>query len=121
MRDNHLESQKRLEQMLKAISDIEKYVKGENAERFCKNRMLQDAVMMQFTVIGEALIHIESDKLNRYNYPWYKVRSFRNMIAHEYFNIRMPAVWKIVEKDLPTLKLVLHEILENEFKKKSRH
>ena len=115
MRDSHVESQKRLELMAKAIADIEKYVQGENFESFCNKRMLHDAVMMQFTIIGEAIVHIEYEKLNKYEYPWYKVRSFRNMIAHEYFNIKIPAVWKIVEKDLPKLKRIVYKMLEHEF------
>ena len=77
--------------------------------------MLHNAVMMQFIIIGEAIIHVENEKLEKYNYPWYKVRSFRNMIAHEYFNIKLPAVWKIIENDLPKLKEVVERILEKEF------
>ena len=30
--------------------------------------------------------------VKEYEYPWYKVRSFRNMIALEYFNIKLAAV-----------------------------
>lgn len=115
MRDDHVESQKRLEHIVKAIADIERYVKGQSLESFCDNRMLHDAVMMQFTIIGEAIVHIEIEKLNKYDYPWYKVRSFRNMIAHEYFNIKLPAVWNIAEKDLPMLKTMVNRILKNEF------
>ena len=54
-------------------------------------------------------------QLDKYIYPWYKVKSFRNMIAHEYFNIKLPAVWHIIEKDLQELKGVIQTILNNEF------
>jgi uncharacterized protein with HEPN domain len=37
------------------------------------------------------------------------------MIAHEYFNIKMGAVWEIIQKDLPNLKSMISIILETEF------
>jgi len=115
MKDRHLESKKRLENMLKAIEDLEKHVQNESLESFCLNDMLNHAVLYNFTILGEALIHVEHEKLVNYNYPWYKVRAFRNMIAHEYFNIKLPAVWEIIQKDLPELKIVLLNILNKEF------
>jgi len=115
MRDSHIESQKRLEHIVKAIDDIEKYIIGADPGMFCDNHMLQDAVMLKFIIIGEAIIHIENEKLEKYDYPWYKVRSFRNFIAHEYFNIKVSAVWEIIQRDLPELKKVVQAILNEEF------
>jgi uncharacterized protein with HEPN domain len=115
MKDTLAESQKRLQHILEAIQTIEGYVSEADANRFVIDTMLHDAVLFQFTVIGEAIMHIESDKLNRYPYPWYKVRSFRNLIAHEYFNIKLIAVWVIIESDLPLLKKTIIKILEIEF------
>jgi uncharacterized protein with HEPN domain len=77
--------------------------------------MLHDAVMMQFIIIGEAIMHVENEKLEKYVYPWYKVKAFRNIIAHEYFNIKLPAVWQIIENDLQQLKTVIQAMLKNEF------
>ncbi len=115
MKDKHIESQKRLEQIEKAITDIERFVEGINVATFCENDMLHDAVLLQFIIIGEAIIHIEKEKLDKYDYPWYKVRSFRNMIAHEYFNIKLSAVWEIIQQDIPNLKTVILNILNKEF------
>ncbi len=105
MKDSHVESQQRLKHIEQAIADIEKFVTGESLETFCEKDMLHDAVMMQFIIIGE----------DKYDYPWYKVKSFRNMIAHEYFNIKLPAVWQIIENDLLRLKEVVQAILSKEF------
>jgi len=115
MKDSHVESRQRLQHIEQAIADIEKFVAGETVETFCEKDMLQDAVMMQFIIIGEAFINVENEKLDKYTYPWYKVKSFRNMIAHEYFNIKLPAVWQIIENDLQQLKEVVQTILKKEF------
>ncbi len=115
MKDKHLDSLQRLRHIEQAIADIERFVSGETVQSFCKNDMLHDAVLMQFIIIGEAIMNVEDEKLSKYDYPWYKVKSFRNMIAHEYFDIRLPAVWQIIEKDLKELKKVITTILKNEF------
>ncbi|MEX1015005.1 MAG: HepT-like ribonuclease domain-containing protein, partial [Candidatus Paceibacterota bacterium] len=111
----HIESQKRLEQIEKSIADIEKFVEAVDVKLFCENEMLNNAVLLQFIIIGEAIIHVEKEKLDKYDYTWYKVRSFRNMIAHEYFNIKLTAVWEIIQKDLPQLKSIVKTILSKEF------
>ena len=115
MKDPHEESQNRLQHIEKAITDIERFVKKESMKSFGENDMLHDAVMLQFIIIGEAINHVEQEKLEKYNYSWYKVRSFRNMIAHEYFNIKLDAVWQIIEKDLPELKKTIQTMLKKEF------
>ena len=115
MKDSSLESLKRLQHIEQAITTIQNYVVGETAESFCKNSLLHDAVLFQFTVMGEAIIHVEEEKLGKYDYPWYKVRSFRNLITHEYFNIKLSAVWQIIETELPKLKNILQMIIKNEF------
>ncbi len=40
----------------------------------------------QFSVIAEVINHVDSNFLVKYDYPWHKVRSFRNLISHKYFN-----------------------------------
>jgi uncharacterized protein with HEPN domain len=115
MKDSHMESWQRLQHIEQAIADIEKFTTGETLESFCEKDMLHDAVMMQFIIIGEAIIHVENEKLDKYDYAWYKVKSFRNMIAHEYFNIKLPAVWQIIANDLKELRSIIKDMLANEF------
>jgi uncharacterized protein with HEPN domain len=114
-KNSHIESFKRLQHIDLAIESIEKYVLNESEQSFSTNLLVQDAVLFQFTVIGEAIQHIEYEILGKYDYPWFKVRSFRNLIAHEYFNIKMSAVWHIIENDLQELKIVIQTMLKEEF------
>lgn len=115
MKNSHEESLKRLQHIVNAINSIENYIKNESEVSFCENEILNNAVLFQFTVIGEAIVHVESEKLNKYDYPWYKARAFRNMIVHEYFNIKLTAVWRIIKQDMPQLKLVVEKMLKDEF------
>ena len=110
-----IESKKRLQHIDQAIERIEGYVINETENSFSSNLIVQDAVLFQITIIGEAIHHIENEILIKYDYPWFKVRSFRNLIAHEYFDIKMSAVWQIIKKDLAGLKALIIKMLENEF------
>lgn len=114
-KDEHVESFTRLQHILEAIAGIQEYVRDQSLTSFCESGLIHDAVLYQFSVIGEAIIHVEDEKLDKYDYPWHKVRSFRNMIAHKYFNIKLKAVWAIIQNDLPELKKITEQILANEF------
>jgi phosphate transport system protein len=79
---------------------------------------LADRVRMMVKRSLDALVRLDPHHdtlLFRYNYPWHRVRSFRNLIVHDYYNIRMEAVWQIIIKDVPDLQKIIASILKNEF------
>ncbi len=115
MKDRKDVSLDRLFHVQKAIVEIEIFTHSSSLNDFLNNSFLSSAVLYQFSVIGEAIIHVDPFLLEKYKYPWFKVRSFRNLISHEYFNIKLDAVWEIVQKDLPKLKEVIEIILKEEF------
>ncbi|RLD51030.1 MAG: hypothetical protein DRJ05_18880 [Bacteroidetes bacterium] len=116
MKDRIDVSHERLTHIQKAIVEIETFAHTSNLNDFLNDSFLSSAILYQFSVIGEAIIHVETSLLEKYKYPWFKVRALRNLISHEYFNIKLDAVWDIIENDLPELKEVIETILDNEFK-----
>ncbi len=117
MKDRRKESYERLIHIQKAILEIESFTHDVSKNDFLNDQLLSSAVLFQFSVIGEAIIYVETYLLNKYEFPWHQVRAFRNLISHEYFNIKLEAVWDIVVNDLPKLKQVIETILKKEFKK----
>lgn len=115
MKDNGKESQERLAHIKKAVSEIEIFTLNVSKNDFLNDNILSSAVLFQFSIIGEAIIHIETSLLDKYEYPWYKVRTFRNLISHEYFNIKLDAVWDIIVNDLLQLKQIIEKIINDEF------
>lgn len=115
MKNQRVDSYERLAHIQKAINMIEVFTRDINKEDFLNDQLVISAVLFQFSVIGEAVIHIEEDLLGKYEYPWHKVRAFRNLISHVYFEIKIEAVWNIIVKDLPELKQLIDTILKNEF------
>ncbi|MFZ1323013.1 MAG: HepT-like ribonuclease domain-containing protein [Ignavibacteria bacterium] len=115
MRDNKIASKERLLHILEAISETQLFTKGYSKRTFSKDSVLINACLFQFTIIGEAINYIDLEILEKYSYPWHKVRGFRNFILHEYHAIEFSIVWESIKKDLPELKLAIEELIKKEF------
>ena len=80
MRDSSITNKERLQHILEAISNINSFINGKSKESFLNNVILQNAILFQFAIIGEAVVHIDRDLLDKYPYPWHNIRSIRNFI-----------------------------------------
>ncbi len=106
-----------LEHILVALKRIFDYVEDIGEVDFLTNALVQDAVLRNLEIIGEA-----SNKLVRYHdkfikqypdVPWEDMYWMRNRISHGYFSIDFEIIWKTIEQDLPTLE----EQIQNIYKK----
>ena len=61
-------------------------------------------------------MNIDDEILKKYDYPWYKVKSFRNFIMHEYHAVDARVVWDTIILILPGFTDIVEQILEREFK-----
>lgn len=102
----------RLLDILEAIERIEKYTQdGEGA--FEADELIQTWVVHHIEVIGEACRSLPADFQARYaNVPWADIIAMRNILVHHYFGIDADAVWNVVEKDIPELKMNVQAILK---------
>ena len=63
-----------LDHILDCINNILAYTEGINEDLFYKNFMVQDAVVRNFEIIGEATKRIKQDFKNTYpQVPWKKM------------------------------------------------
>ncbi|WP_209332494.1 HepT-like ribonuclease domain-containing protein [Lunatimonas salinarum] len=93
--------------LLQAIAQISHHVQQVSQEEFRSNTTLQDAVFFQLSVISEKVQDIDRFFLDRYDYPWYQLKTFRKLMLNDKFHVRVDAVWLLIEKDLPDLKKTL--------------
>jgi uncharacterized protein with HEPN domain len=102
----------RLQDILEAIGQIERYVlRGKDA--FQTDELVQIWMVHHLQVIGEAAAAISEDLQARHpEVPWALIIAFRNVLVHEYFRIDLETVWRILEQDLPGLKLSVASILQ---------
>ena len=87
-----------------AIARIESYT-GQGRKAFFDSTMVQDAVIRNLEVIGEAVKQLPADLRQRYpRIPWRSITALRNVLIHEYFGVDLEIVWRVVQRRLPTLK-----------------
>ena len=97
------------------IKKINEYTDGIDENGFLQNNLIQDAVIRNFEIIGEA-----TKKLNdnfRAKYPeieWKKIAGMRDKLIHDYIGVDLWAVWGVVEKIIPTLEIQIEDILKKE-------
>lgn len=101
-----------LQHILDAIKQIGSYVKEIDQPHFREDKLLQDGVIRQLEIIGEASGKL-SPELRQKNtdVSWSEIIGLRNRIVHAYFSIDLEIVWEIVQNDLPILKRQSKKIL----------
>ncbi len=101
--------------MLESIQKIFDYsAKFETADDFFDDTKAFDATMMNFVIIGEMVEKLSTDFLTETEkqVDWFKIKGFRNIVAHNYFGIDAEEVWQIIKTHLPDLKINLDRIIE---------
>jgi len=93
--------------ILEAISQIQNYCEDIDEVTFLKNRMIQDAVIRNFEIIGEASKNVERvapEFVSAHpDLPLAFAYDMRNLLAHGYYRVDVAVVWKTIERDLPYL------------------
>jgi len=101
--------------MLDCIGKIQIYSsKFKNPDCFYNDTISFDATMMNFIVIGEMVDKLSDGFISETSeqIDWYKVKGFRNIIAHNYFGIDAEEVWQIINSSLPGLKDNLERLIK---------
>ena len=102
-----------LHDILSAIEKIRTYTKGEK-NLFLKDEKTQDAVIRQFSIVGEAAAKLPSSMRGQYaEIPLKHVIGMRNIIVHDYSEIDLTTIWDTIEKGLPVLEKTVLAILNN--------
>ena len=90
--------------VLERIRRIEEFTL-EGKQAFLGSRLLQDAVIRNFEVIGEAVKRLsDSLKVENSQVPWRRIAGFRDVLIHGYESVDPEEVWGIVEGSLPELR-----------------
>jgi uncharacterized protein with HEPN domain len=98
-RDSHY-----LEDILEAGERIAAYITGHTLESFMESKMVQDAVMRNLQIIGEATKRLSPQLRSDYpDLPWREMSGLRDRIVHDYFGLNHQTIWAVVTQELPQL------------------
>jgi uncharacterized protein with HEPN domain len=105
-----------LAHIAEAIERIDRYTGDMDEVAFLNNELVQDAVIRNFEIIGEASNNIEK------HYPDFAVAhpelplsfayQMRNAVAHGYFKVDFEIVWRTIYRDLPGLHKQVRELAD---------
>jgi len=94
----------RLWDILDASRAIIQFIHGKKYEDFLGDRMLRSAVERNLEIIGEAAKSVSPDYCNAHSeIPWKAMITLRNVLAHEYGEIRYDRLWTICTEQLAIL------------------
>lgn len=103
-----------LKDIINSIDDISVFTKGMTFNRFIKDKKTSNAVVRSLEVMGEAAKHIPAPLRQRYrNIPWKSISGMRDKLIHEYFGVDLRIVWQTLKEELPSLKPVLEQMLDD--------
>lgn len=104
-----------LEDMIKAIEEIELSTKNISFEAFAGNFEKLNSVAYDVLIIGEAADKIsEPMQAKNPQIPWRVLKDIRNKHIHEYHTVKPDKLWKMAKISLPKIKEMLLE-MKSEF------
>ena len=102
-----------LQHILDSIARICQYTQGITEGDFHQQYLVQDGVIRQLEIIGEAARHLSADLKEEYHeVPWQDIVGMRSKLIHDYFGVDIEKVWLTVTDDLPPLQVQIISILE---------
>jgi len=103
----------RIADILDAIAAIRGFTDGMGYAAFIRDRKTVDAVLRNFTIIGEAARHVPDEVTAAHpEIPWQDMRDMRNVIMHAYFGVNLLIIWDTIQGNLPPLIKPLEELLQ---------
>jgi uncharacterized protein with HEPN domain len=77
-----------IEHILLCIDKIQEYTKNLSARDFNNSELIQDAVIRNIEIIGEATKKISKDLKSQYQeIPWKEMSGMRDKLIHDYFGV----------------------------------
>jgi uncharacterized protein with HEPN domain len=91
-----------------ALNRIGTYTENISFQAFADNQMLQDALIRQLEIIGEASRKLSKEfRDTTSTIPWKEMIGMRDKLIHDYMGVDIEEVWYTVQQDVPELKRLM--------------
>ncbi|MGE0086931.1 MAG: DUF86 domain-containing protein [Desulfococcaceae bacterium] len=103
-----------VEDILDAMEKAEIIVRETSHEKFLQDFRINFAVVRALEIIGEATKRLSADIREQYpEIPWKDMAGMRDRIIHGYDNVDLEIVWDTVKKEIPKIKPLIQNILND--------
>lgn len=86
-----------------SFEKIIQYLNGMSEETFACDSLVQDAVIRNYEIIGEAAKNIPDNfRILHPAIDWSGMAGLRDILIHHYFGIDLISIWNISQKQAPT-------------------
>jgi uncharacterized protein with HEPN domain len=101
--------------VLGAIERVRRYIGRKSRAAFLRSPLLQDAVIRNLEILGEAAGRVSPDLAVRNPaVPWRDIVGMRHRLIHGYLKVNLDTVWQAAKRDLPALDRSLRALLTGE-------
>lgn len=79
-------------------------MKGVSKKKFKEEELIQDAVIRNIEIIGEASKNISFEYRKKNSFiPWKEISGMRDKLIHHYMGVDIDVIWNTVKTDIPML------------------
>lgn len=77
-----------------------------------------EAATRALEIMGEAVSQLDDSVKKQYpEVPWQRIKDFRNVVVHRYWQVDVEILWTIVKEKLPSLRKQIQQALKEEKRK----
>ncbi len=104
-----------LEHMLNCLLRIMEYTNDVDEISFHEQTIIQDAVIRNLEIIGEATKKLSESFRGKYHHiPWRQIAGMRDKLIHDYLQVDTLTIWQTVQDVIPSFHHNLTEIIKEE-------
>jgi len=90
--------------MREAALLVRQFLMGKTYSEFSIDRLLRSAVERELEIIGEAARRVSPEFQKEHpEIPWRSIIGLRNILIHEYGEVKLDRLWLIATTDVPAL------------------